>query len=528
MSREFELKLHLPARHAAAFRSERMLVSLARGPVVRRRLRGIYFDTEDRQLSKAGVALRVRRIGRQWLQTIKLPQGVASANVHEEIERRVDGAEPDLAPAELKLLARAAGGGIRDAALVAVFETRIERTVWPLRLIESDIELVYDRGRILAGDRVERISEIELELESGDVRRLFELAMSLLEHHPLHFEPQTKAARGFALADNCVPAPVRAAPVKLTPDMTVREALSATTEACLWLYHANGLVLRAGEDPEGIHQMRVALRRFRALVSACDAALQPDAVAFLARELRWLQQQLGPARDWDVFIAETLDPMLSRLPDDPDLPALRHAAVRRQKEAYKQARAAIDDPHHCAILLRIGGWLATGDWVMADGEAALVDFADERLHERYRKLRKFGRAVGLPLVELHRMRIVAKKLRYVAEFFRSIYPKKSSKPFFVALTDLQDDLGSINDAVVTEKLMDEIEPIVARRIGTIRAARARSLITGWQAQRIEHDLNRFLQVWDRFRKCRTFWRKPPKRSEDPSTDGIVADAGPTG
>jgi CHAD domain-containing protein len=270
--------------------------------------------------------------------------------------------------------------------------------------------------------------------------------------------------------------------------------------------------------------MRVALRRLRALVSACSEALVPEARAFLADELRWLQQQFGPARDWDVFIAETLDPMLHRLAGDPDLPVVREAAVLRRAEGYRQARAATDDPHHVRILLRIGGWLATGDWVRADGETRLAEFAAERLQERHRKLRKFGKAIDLPIEELHRMRIAAKKMRYVAEFFRPIYPKKASKPFFAALKDLQDDLGSINDAFVTERLMDEIEPRVARRIGRIRAARARSLLTGWQAQRVAHDLERFRRVWDGFRACKPFWPRPkkPPRASGNGADEIAA------
>jgi CHAD domain-containing protein len=318
--------------------------------------------------------------------------------------------------------------------------------------------------------------------------------------------------------------PVIAPAVTIDAAMTVREALAATVESCLAHYHANALVLQQSHNAEGVHQMRVALRRLRALVSACAVALAPDARAFLAEEMRWLQQQFGPARDWDVFIAETLEPMLHRLPNDRDLPIVRKAAETRREEGYRQAREAIGDPHHVRVLLRIGGWLATGDWIRTDGDIRLEEFAAERLQERLRKMRKFGKALDLPIAELHQLRIAAKKMRYVAEFFRPIYPKKASKLFFAALKDLQDDLGSINDAVVTERLMDDLEPRVARRIGLIRAARARSLLTGWQAQRVEHDLERFRRVWDRFRACDPFWPKPPRRP-DPASGDDSADTG---
>jgi CHAD domain-containing protein len=169
---------------------------------------------------------------------------------------------------------------------------------------------------------------------------------------------------------------------------------------------------------------------------------------------------------------------------------------------------------HCEIMLRIGAMLASENWLAVDGDALLGDFARDRLQSRYRRLRRFGKADDLPLTELHELRIAAKKMRYMAEFLRSMYSRKASRAFLSALADLQDDLGSINDAVVTEHLLDDAEPLLARDIGEMQAARARSLIAGWQAQRVERDLVRFRKVWNRFRKCPVFWPKPPKLPDD--------------
>ncbi|MEX2201425.1 MAG: CHAD domain-containing protein [Dongiaceae bacterium] len=515
MSREFELKLHLPERRAAAFRREPLLVRHARAPVRVRSLHSIYFDTSERDLAKRGVALRVRRIGRRWVQTIKLPEAIASAQVHEEIETDVPGALPELGRRELDSLARSCGMPIDPADLQPVFETRIRRTIWALRFEKTDIELVYDRGHVDANGMSETISEVELELENGNPLQLYRLALKLIEAHPLTIEPRTKAARGFALADSWRPEPVKAAPLILDADMTVREGLAAMIENCLQLYHRNSLVLRHGDDPEGIHQMRVALRRLRALVGACRDVLQAELFDHLTSELRWLQQQLGPARDWDVFIAETLEPMLPRFPGDRDLPALRSVAIARRDAAYRHALETVDGKQHCEIMLRIGAMLASEDWLAVGGNLPLGDFARDRLHTRYRRLGRFGKADGLTLTALHELRIAAKKMRYMAEFLRSMFPRKASKTFLAALADLQDDLGSINDAVVTEHLLDDAEPLLARDLGEIRVARARSLIAGWQAQRVEHDLIRFRKVWNRFRKCPIFWPKPPKLPADP-------------
>ncbi|MEX2298687.1 MAG: CYTH domain-containing protein, partial [Dongiaceae bacterium] len=215
MFQEFELKLHLPEGHVAAFHREPLLQRLARGPVATRNLRSIYFDTAERDLSKAGVALRVRRVNRRWIQTIKLPVPTASAQVHEEIEALVRGAVPELGARERDLFARACDAAIDPAAFAPIFETRIRRTIWPLRFEETDIELVYDRGLVEADGREERISEIELELEDGTPRRLFDVALMLLPNHPLTIEPRTKAARGFALVDQWQPEPVKSAALAL-------------------------------------------------------------------------------------------------------------------------------------------------------------------------------------------------------------------------------------------------------------------------------------------------------------------------
>ena len=514
MSREFELKLHLPEGQATAFRREPLLVRHARAPVRVRNLHSIYFDTPERDFSRRGIALRVRRIDRRWMQTIKLPETLASAQVHEEIESVVTGALPKLGRGDLERLDRALGVAIDPRDLQPVFETQIRRTIWALRLEETDIELVYDRGHVDANGMSEAISEVEIELETGRPLRLYELALKLIDMHPLTIEPRTKAARGYALADLRRPEAEKAAPLALATDMTLREGLAAMIENCLQLYHGNSLVLRHGDDPEGIHQMRVALRRLRALVGACRDVLLPGLFDYLTSELRWLQQQLGPARDWDVFIAETLDPMLRRLPGDGDLPALRTVAMARRETAYRHALETIDGRRHCEIMLRIGAMLASEDWLAVHGDAPLGDFARDRLHSRYRRLRRFGRADDLSLTELHELRIAAKKMRYMAEFLRSMYSRKVGREFLSALADLQDDLGSINDAVVTEHLLDDAEPLLARDLGEMRAARARSLIAGWQAQRVERDLVQFRKVWNRFRKCPIFWPKPPKLPDD--------------
>ena len=131
---------------------------------------------------------------------------------------------------------------------------------------------------------------------------------------PITLGQATKAARGYALLDGAEPQPAKATLTGLLPTMTARHAFAVAARNCLAQMRGNEASARLGRDPEGIHQLRVGLRRLRALVNAYRDALAPAAHEFLSRELRWLQQELNPARDWDVFIATTLEPITRRMP----------------------------------------------------------------------------------------------------------------------------------------------------------------------------------------------------------------------
>src|SRR5262249_16979956 len=195
-----------------------------------------------------------------------------------------------------------------------LFATDFRRTAWPLRFNDSLIELAFDRGEVRAKDASQPLCEIELELKNGRPEHIFDLAMAVHELLPVTLGGATKAERGYNLLTGEAPAPAKATPAGLTATMTARDAFAAAARSCLAQMRANEAPARLGEDPEGIHQLRVGLRRFRALVTAFRDTLSEEAHEFLARELRWLQQELNPARDWDVFITTTLTPIAERVP----------------------------------------------------------------------------------------------------------------------------------------------------------------------------------------------------------------------
>ena len=156
--------------------------------------------------------------------------------------------------------------GLQDK-LAPVFETSISRRSIPLRFDDSEVELALDTGEIASGDARLPVSEADLELVSGKATRINELALALGERIPFVLQRRTKADRGYALHNgtSAEPPPVKARAIDLSPNMTAAQAFVVAASSCLAQVCANEAAVIAGRDPEGVHQMRVGVRRFRAL-----------------------------------------------------------------------------------------------------------------------------------------------------------------------------------------------------------------------------------------------------------------------
>jgi len=513
MHDEIELKLAIAPKSVRLLTAAPLLQDLAIEPWRAQRLRTTYFDTADHALWQRGMALRVRRAGRHRLQTLKIPQDTGDATqTCREHEVRIRGEVPD--PAALPMddiVAALRAEGAFDR-LEPLFATVVRRRRRLVRLEDAEIEIAIDTGTLTAGDVSVPICELELEVKSGPAIRLYDLALALLDVVPFRLEPRSKAARGFALVrPEPPPAPVRARPARIESEMDAAAALAALARNCLEQLRANEGVLLHGSDPEGVHQMRVALRRLRALLATFKSVLAAEPYRFLQDELRWLQRALGPAREWDVFLDDTVDRLVERLPDEPGLPALRDHARAAREAAYAAAREAVTSARYTALLLRLERWMADGGWMAAahDGDTAAetpVGALADRVLARYdRRLRRIGKKhAEMSLTDLHNVRIRAKKLRYAVEFFRDLYAKRMPKRYARALADIQDALGGITDTIGAERLLDALDA-QARRDDVPPAGRAAAIVTGWEAARAEIGLARFPDVWRAYRKSKRFW-----------------------
>jgi triphosphatase len=509
---ETELKLALPAHAAAALSRHPLVRNLRRGRSRKSVLTSTYFDTNDGMLAMAGVALRLRRDGRRWLQTVKGRQTAASAGgltARAEFEWPVAGANLD--PLRFgttpfrRLLGRAEQSGLH-----AQFTTEYTRTTIPLAMADhTKAQLCIDVGNVHSLDGLHRleapICEIELELESGDALHLYEFVHALAADVPLALEPRSKAERGQALRRPVAPAPVRAADAPLRDDAATGEAFAAIIRACLRQIEGNVHGVVEPGDPEWIHQMRIGVRRLRACLSLARRVMAPERIEPLRGELRWLAHALGPARDYDVFVLETLPLFTAAVARgsaagslQPALRALAKQAAARRAEGREAARAAVASGRFLRLVLAASMLAAAPGSSPTLAEPAR-DVARPLLKRRHRALLALGANLAHAAPEnRHAARLAAKHLRYATEFFAPLYPVKSAREFRRALAQLQDEMGAWNDASVATQLATDLA-------GADSPAAA--AFGGWAAAHANARSDTLEAVWAAFARARPFWSR---------------------
>jgi inorganic triphosphatase YgiF len=495
MHTEIELKLTIDPAHVERLRCNHVLTSMVQGKPRRHKLHNVYFDTPEQDLLRAGFALRLRRMSGRWVQTVK-GGGSAEGGLHRrnEWEWPVQGGNPEPAPRTAPELAQLLTPELL-ARLRPLFVTDFWRTAWQLRTAQgAEIELVLDQGEVHAGDRCQPISEVELELKTGEAASLFEVALAIHNQVPLWVEDLCKAQRGYLLCSGETPPPRMAQPVALTPEMPIALAFQHIAGECLAQLQGN--VAKLGQDPEYLHQARVAVRRLRSALSLFGVVL-PKTIADVVKELRWLMGYLGPARDWDIFITQTLPQIAEQLPDSRALARLQANAAELRDARRQAALEAILSQRYTTLILTLGLQLARQ--AEPPGESvALGEFATQTLTRQHKLVRHKGRRhATLNTGERHALRIAAKKLRYAAEFFAGIYPHKRACLYLAALAALQDVLGALNDAAVTQRLLAELpEP----------RGQAAGIVSGWTACSSQVSLQQFHLAWRNFTQQKVFWK----------------------
>jgi CHAD domain-containing protein len=294
--------------------------------------------------------------------------------------------------------------------------------------------------------------------------------------------------------------------------LRARDAFQQIGRACLQQVTANTSALRKG-DPEGVHQMRVGLRRLRAAISLFGALLEDPQTEVIKSGLKWLTGELGPARELDVLIQRVVEPVRQQKSRWTGVPALSRQIAGRREAAFTRAQRAIDSARFRLLTLDLAAWLEIGRWteptdglVRGRGDLAIEVFAKEQLERRRRKLCKKRKLfIDLDARRRHKVRIQAKKLRYGADFFGDLFPGKSASKrrdkFLAALERVQNCLGDLNDITVHEKI---ISSSARRRISRGKAFAA-GLLTGREDARLDPVMADATKALTRFAKAKPFW-----------------------
>ncbi|HWK71106.1 MAG TPA: CYTH and CHAD domain-containing protein [Burkholderiaceae bacterium] len=469
---ERELKLHVPA--AGQARVEEELKRLGATGIA---LHACYFDTENRDLAMAGVALRLRQEGDRWVQTIKAPGPDELSRIETNHER--PGPELDLSvyrdtPLE-SLLAP------WNDTLALRYETQISRLAVRHDTGQGIIELAYDRGWIKAGGLRLAVHELELEQISGDTANLFMLGREWLNKHGLLIDLRSKAERGDALAQAVrtfrdaippkasrqLPEPVlaqslkarRAEPVTLDPSASVEQAYQRCANECLNQIIRNAAFLagvdsrpRAGPDLRVayVHQLRVGMRRLRSCWKFFGKWLRLDE-ALPLDELRRYFSLLGQTRDHDV-VQLSIAPRLAKA----GMPALPETAATHGKKAAQDMRALAASGQFQSFLLDLlERLLECGAESRARARPKHVRSPGKQLSSRLNKWLRQACDAGehfrqLPAEAQHDLRKDVKRLRYSLDFSASLMKGKRLLAIRSALALAQETLGELNDLYVAQ------------------------------------------------------------------------------
>jgi inorganic triphosphatase YgiF len=505
-----EIELKLAARATDLPELKRALIAMA-SVSAQEKLISTYYDTPDRALKQRGLTLRVREQNGHYTQTIKTgdPSGDLLSRGEWEVPVAGNRPDPNAADSEAHLPNDAAGN------LQPLLVTTVTRAVFEIEPVPgTKVEAAVDEGevRLVDKEKAEPIGEIELELKRGDATALYDLAARLLEVAPLRIETRSKWERGYYLAegsDDGAPPAVHAERVELDADMTIEAALRQIGRNCLAQLLRNEPAVLSSEL-EGVHQMRVAVRRLRSAVSSLKNIIPQEDLHWITGELRWLGGALGPARNLDVFATELLPAARTQLPDEPGWEDLASTFVRLRHAAYDRIREVILSERYTAAMLRLLRWFEAPrkngrpapepepEGSLIGGTATcLLDWHRRKVKQRSKGFRR------LPPHKRHKLRIAVKKLRYTIELFGSLLNGQASEEFVRRLKRAQADLGYANDVRVAHEfiieLFGEIEPRSSAAHAWISALEAHDQMLAGGERKLRRHLRRL-------NKAAPFWR----------------------
>lgn len=468
MATEVELKLYCAPDDIARLETHPLIAAgIETGPA--KRLENTYFDTPDLALHQERIALRLRTTPTEQLQTVKCAaKSVAGLSARPEWESPYSGAF-DFSGVDTRKVRTFLEE--RQSELVPVFTTSFERRTWRIDISKKiAVWIMVDSGHISSGERVQPISEVELELAQGHPEDLLDFATALATHLPLVPHDVSKAERGYQLFLKQASAPQKASPSPLGPKQTSAEAFHLLASQGMQMWQANLLGSLTSPEQEFVHQFRVSLRRLNSLLKVFKPVLPDRYQAKWSKRVKGLSQITGDIRDLDVMRSGILAPMLHS--DIPETVSNAEAMLAALDGAKQEAAEQLQQLRYGGPVLLFARDLQDLD--IDDFPKNLSRFAEKQLVGLHRNaVKRLARTLKAPTPEsAHRYRIALKHLRYSCEFFAPLFDDAEMVEYTKAIAGLQDAFGFINDFHVA---LSRLQDWVAQE--TISKAARESVVT---------------------------------------------------
>jgi CHAD domain-containing protein len=427
----------------------------------------VLLDSFDGRLRAAGLRAERPPGRRGGVLTVHEP-GAPPRRVEVEPGRRHLASELPAGPVRRRL-----ADVLEMRALVPV--VRLRSSVLPLAVLNGDaktvVRLVIERAEAVADSRrVPLAPRLVVEPVLGyddEHARTLRVLRDRLGLEPAGHDVFDEAVTAVGGRPGGVPSKPR---VKLAPGTRADAAAATVLTQLAAIAEANLPGTLADLDTEFLHDLRVAVRRARAVLRELKAVHEPEQRAHLRAELKWVQTLTGPLRDLDVQLLKW-DDLVAPLPPARavDLEPLRALLQRRRAREFGRVRRGLRSTRFTAVLAE---WHELAATAPADGErpdaaVAVEVVAADRIRRVYRRMVRDGSAIddGSPPEALHDLRKRGKELRYLLELFGSLFAPTVVKPAVSALKELQDVLGHFQDSAVESDLLRGLAGELAGELG---------------------------------------------------------------
>ena len=484
-SSEFEIKLLFPKNRLEAI--EKFIVS--KGGIRRQHLQAAYIDTSDFLLTQAGIAFRLRKEGRQWVQTLK----VSTPNPLERLEHNVTlSAAGNAIPSWSFELHQNHDSGkylykrfpkLRVEDLKICYQTDIWRRKAVVNTRQGSIEYALDIGSIYSnlstGVIASSVQELEIELKQGDFRNVLHHAQNIIKVHKAYIDTRSRSERGFLLASGLKASPaLRAKSISLKNAENIHEIIELLIHSCLAQVLANQSVLSAEYEnySEYLHQLRVGLRRLKVLfkyLARHDIFISDEGADTFKKAF----DRLGQYRDND-YVTGVLNPILSSLGG----PEIKLSSI---KDLPSPSHITRDKEFQLLLLELMSVGLSPVKPIAEPGDS-------KRTKEELIAFRKMATKLidgGFHFVsdrvsifstlrdeEIHSLRKKMKFMRYSLEFFKDYCNKNKYSNFFKAISVALECFGLFNDicvAITRIEGLTQDDPNLLFALGWLKAERQR-------------------------------------------------------